>query len=149
MKSRDVNLLDPYLKDSIEYAIGQWKVRFPNLPEPFCTQTHRSVGYQNCLFAQGRDDVKVVNQLRKEQGLMPINQAQNKIVTNARGGTSKHNAMPSKAYDIAFRIKGTKKLDWSESLFSRFYDIVKERYPKVVWGGHFRSLKDLPHFEIV
>jgi len=146
MNSRDINLLAPYLKDAIEYGISQWKQRHPLLPQPFCTQTHRSVSYQNVLYAQGREDLKTVNIKRKEQGLMPINQGQNKIVTNARGGTSKHNSVPSHAFDIAFK-QGT-KLFWDAVYFKMFYDIIVERYPKVVWGGRFRSIVDNPHYEI-
>jgi hypothetical protein len=148
MNSRDISLLEPYLMDAINYGISQWGVRHPNLPQPFCTNTHRSPSYQECLYAQGREDIKTVNKLRRIHGLMPINEGQNKIVTNARAGDSKHNSMPSKAFDIAFKIAGTKKLDWNPQYFRMFYDIVKERYGKVVWGGNFRGIVDAPHYEI-
>jgi len=55
------------------------------------TCTHRSNEEQDRLYTQGR-------------------QSPGHIVTNAKGGQSKHNKMPSEAFDIAILLNG--KLDW-------------------------------------
>lgn len=148
MNSKDIKYLDKYLGDAFAYADSEWDKRYPNLPNPLLTQTYRSIEYQNMLYAQGRKDLEVVNVLRKDQGLGPIKQSENKKVTNAIGGKSKHNSNPAKAFDIAFYNNSTKKLDWSEDLFKKFYDIIIEKYPKVFWGKNFKSITDIPHFEI-
>ena len=148
MNSRDPKYLDKYLADAYAYADGEWDKRYPNLPNPFLTQTFRSIEYQNMLYAQGRRDLETVNTLRKAQELGPIKAVDNKIITNAIGGKSKHNSNPSKAFDISFFDESKKKLDWSEHLYEKFYNIVIEKYPKVFWGKNFRTFKDVPHFEI-
>lgn len=148
MNSRDIKYLDPYLQEAFNYADTEWDKRYPNLPNPFLTQTYRSVEYQNMLYAQGRRTLEVVNTLRKAQDLGPIKESQNKKVTNAIGGKSKHNSNPAKAFDICFWDESKKKLDWSEHLFKKFYDIIIEKYPKVFWGKNFKTFADVPHYEI-
>ena len=148
MNSRDSKYLDKYLADAFAYADGEWDKRYPNLPNPFLTQTFRSIEYQNMLYAQGRKDLETVNVLRKAQELSPLKASENKVITNAIGGKSKHNLNPSKAFDISFFDESKKKLDWSEDLYKKFYDIIVEKYPKVFWGKNFKSFKDVPHFEI-
>jgi hypothetical protein len=148
MNSRDSKYLDKYLADAFAYADGEWDKRYPNLPNPTLTQTFRSTEYQDMLYAQGRLSLEEVNKLRKVQGLLALKANENKVVTNAKGGKSKHNSNPAKAFDIAFFDRSKNKLDWSESLFKKFYDIVIEKYPKVFWGANFRTFRDVPHFEI-
>ena len=60
------------------------------------TQTLRSIEVQNAYYAQGRNDLATVNNLRKLAGLSSIAVGENKKVTNAKGGTSPHN------YGLAF-----------------------------------------------
>jgi len=148
MNSRDSKFLNKYLADAFAYADSEWDKRYPNLPNPFITQTFRSIEYQNMLYSQGRKTLEVVNTLRKDQGLGPITDKENKVVTNAIGGKSKHNSNPSKAFDIAFFDKSKNSLDWNNNLFKLFYDIIIEKYPKVIWGNNFKSIKDAPHYEI-
>lgn len=89
------------------------------------TCTYRSNEEQAELYAQGRTKP-------------------GKKVTNAKPGQSKHNSLPSKAFDIAFLTNG--KLDWSPANFKAFADIVKPM--GITWGGDFKSPVDLPHFQI-
>lgn len=99
---------------------------YPNDAQPFLTCTHRTEAEQAELYAQGRTKPgPKVTQLKKG---------------------SKHNAYPSKAFDIAFRKDG--KLDWSPKLFKAFADIVAQQNPSVEWGGNWTKFKDLPHFEV-
>jgi peptidoglycan L-alanyl-D-glutamate endopeptidase CwlK len=139
--SRAIEDLDPILievwnKASEEWnATHEWKV--------FLTQTHRSTEYQNLLFAQGRQPLEQINSARRAMNLQPITQAENKIVTNAKGGLSKHNVYPSKAFDCAFK-KG-KEVSWDVEMFQEFAKLMPSH---VIIGGNFKKLKDWPHFEI-
>jgi peptidoglycan L-alanyl-D-glutamate endopeptidase CwlK len=71
---------------------------------------------------------------------------QGAIVTNIKSG-GKHNVLPSKAFDIAFKWTDG-KLDWSEVHFKNFAAIVKRLNTKVQWGGDWKNFKDLPHFQV-
>jgi peptidoglycan L-alanyl-D-glutamate endopeptidase CwlK len=128
MPSRDLKDLDAKLVKAYNTAKGIYANRFPNEPQPFITCTYRSNEEQNQLYALGRT-------------------VKGKIVTNAKAGQSRHNSLPSKAFDIAF-IGIDKKLNWANKHFKNFADIVKEVDASIIWGGDFRTLKDSPHFEL-
>jgi peptidoglycan L-alanyl-D-glutamate endopeptidase CwlK len=70
-------------------------------------------------------------------------------VTNAKAGQSPHNHFPSLAFDIVFTNQYGVK-DWSESLFKEFAGVISEidSRRRIIWGGNFESIKDLPHFEL-
>lgn len=87
------------------------------------TQGFRSFAEQNRLYAQGR-------------------RLPGKIVTNARGGESKHNF--GKAVDFAFVVGG--EISWQESLYRKIG--VWAREVGLKWGGDWKTFKDLPHVEI-
>ena len=60
-----------------------------------------------------------------------------------------HNKKPSLAIDI-----GPWPLDWQDLVsFQQMgiivLDIAKKMNIKVRWGGHFKSFKDYPHFELI
>jgi peptidoglycan L-alanyl-D-glutamate endopeptidase CwlK len=69
-----------------------------------------------------------------------------KIVTNAKGGESPHNFLPSMAFDIAF-ITFTKQLSWDKKYFKKFADIIKTKFTQVECGIDWRFV-DPPHFEL-
>ena len=125
MPSKDPNDLVPYLKEVWECSSEKWNST--RVGEVFLTCTHRSNEEQTKLYAQGRT-------------------APGKVVTNAKAGQSKHNKKPSEAFDVAFRWNG--KTDWSSKNFKAFAKMVKEDYPLVKWGGDFKSIVDMPHFEV-
>ena len=128
MPSRELKDLDSKLVNAYNLAKGIYANRYPNEPQPFITCTYRSNEEQNQLYALGRT-------------------VKGKIVTNAKAGQSKHNSLPSKAFDIAF-IGLDKKLNWNKKYFKMFADIVKEVEPSIVWGGNFKSIPDAPHYEL-
>ena len=66
-------------------------------------------------------------------------------ITNARAGQSPHNFYPSLAFDIAFLEN--KKLSYKAKYFKEFADIIA-LYGGITWGGNFKNLIDLPHFEL-
>lgn len=112
-----------------EIAWREWELQYPDRPKPFLTCTHRSNEEQARLYAQGRT-------------------APGPEVTKAKPGQSKHNSLPSEAFDIAFK-NSDGGLDWSEYLFKDFAEIVKPLGVK--WGGDFGWKPgegwDKPHFE--
>ena len=68
--------------------------------------------------------------------------------SRARWGQSKHNVMPSRAVDIA-----PYPIDWNDlGRFREMARIVREEAArlgiKIIWGGDFKSLVDMPHFEL-
>lgn len=95
------------------------------------TQTYRSVAEQDALYAQGRT-------------------APGKKITNARGGQSPHNTtLNGKPFASAFDIvclDSAGKADWNSPNFEKAGKIGREC--GLVWGGDFKTIKDMPHFEI-
>ena len=61
---------------------------------------------------------------------------------------SKHNSFPSKAVDIA-----PYPIDWNnhvrfKDLASKFKAIAQHKNIQINWGGDFKSIVDMPHFEL-
>lgn len=137
MASRKIDDLDPVLAFGIGLAIGQWKVLFPNEPQPYVTCTYRSPAEQTALYNQPFDK-------KDNDGDGKVDEADEKV-TNAKAGESAHNYLPALAVDIAFK-KANGSLDWTPSLFDRFAKLVLTT-AGIVWGGNFKSLQDRPHFE--
>lgn len=121
MASRDKKDLRPELVQAYEKAVDEYKRLYPNDPQPFITCTYRSGEEQNKLY----------NQVPK--------------VTNAKAGQSPHNYNPSFAFDIGF-ITVDNKMSWNSKYFKMFADCIKSDV--VSWGGNFKSLVDMPHFEL-
>lgn len=62
--------------------------------------------------------------------------------------TSKHNSMPSMAADIA-----PWPVDWNDiqrfkDLAQVVLDVAARNGIDIVWGGHWKSFKDYPHYQI-
>lgn len=85
------------------------------------TQAFRSISYQNGLYQQGRTKP-------------------GKIVTNAPGGSSFHN------YGLAIDVVRMKdgQPDWAYNL----KNLVPYMSAGMEWGGDFKKIKDMPHFQI-
>ena len=128
MASRSITDLHPTLAYAFGKAEAEWQHRYPDAPVPFLTATYRSNAEQDATYAIGRT----------KPGTR---------VTNAQAGQSPHNYNPSFAFDIAFQDKA-KKLDYSTLLFQRFAALVALT-PGITWGGTFKSLPDMPHFELI
>ena len=128
MASRKIEDCHIILRNAWQLAEKEWNVKYPKMPKPFLTCTHRSNEEQTKLYADGRTNKK----LKK---------------TNAQAGESPHNYNPSLAFDVAF-VTLAKRIDWSAGNFKRFADIIKAIDNRVEWGGNFQSFKDNPHFEL-
>jgi peptidoglycan L-alanyl-D-glutamate endopeptidase CwlK len=125
MPTRNIKDAVPKLQTAWAYAEKEYRKLYPNDPQPFLTCVHRSNDEQSALYAQGRT-------------------TKGKIVTNAKAGQSKHNKLPSEAFDIGF-LKLDKTLSWDMKYFRRFADIIKTK--GVTWGGTFKIV-DGPHYQI-
>lgn len=77
------------------------------------------------------------------------NEAYKNGKSRARFGESKHNTFPSKAIDICpYPINwDTKDIRWQEMALNAMWCAGKLGI-EIVWGGSFKSIKDLPHFQI-
>jgi len=97
------------------------------------THGHRSVDEQKKLYAKGRT----------EDG---------KKITNCDGvkNKSKHNYVPSRAFDIAIKIDD--QITWDEKYYIEMGKHIKAIALKynisLKWGGDFKKIKDYPHYEI-
>ncbi len=88
-----------------------------------------------------------------ERGKEDQDNAFNTGKSKAKWGQSKHNVIPgvrtlSDAVDAA-----PYPIDWNDhTRFSEMNDkvqaIAKRKNVKINWGGNFKSLRDLPHWEI-
>jgi len=99
------------------------------------TQGLRTIAEQNALYNQGRFGNP------------------GPIVTNAKGGSSYHNY--GLAIDFALLRPDGKNVSWSttEDLDkdgkSDWMEVVEEaKKLGFAWGGDFKSIKDMPHFEM-
>lgn len=77
------------------------------------------------------------------------NEAYKNGKSRAKFGQSKHNIFPSKAIDICpYPIDwDTKDIRWQEMALNAMWCAGKLGI-EIAWGGSFKSIKDLPHFEL-
>ena len=108
-------------------ACMKYQLEYPNDPKPFLTCTYRDRQEQDKLYEQGRT-------------------TPGPIVTNAKGGQSLHNFLPSHALDIAF-IDSKGQLNWNKVFFFKFALLMKLDH-HIQWGGDWKTTKDFPHFEL-
>lgn len=111
------------------------------------TEGCRSNAIQTAYYAQGRESLDKVNELRKKAGLPALTDTkQNVIITGAKAGQSAHNYCA--AADVYAAKNG--KLITDKNALNQYYAIVKELIAKqdeVVWGGNWTQGNDPPHFE--
>ena len=122
--------VQPELVAAYSEALQRWSgdpaLRLLGLP--IVTEGYRSPERQDELYARGRS-------------------APGPIVTYKRGGESKHNALPSRALDVAFLLADG-SVSWSGLLLSKFARLMKAADARVRWGGDWPGFKDRPHFEV-
>lgn len=143
--SADLNVLRPKTKKMCEMFI---EACAKNGIIVSITQTFRSSEIQCAYYSQGRESLSKVNAKRKIAGLPSIAEKDNKIVTNAPKGTSPHEY--GLAFDFVPIVNGV--ASWNDlKLFQTCGQIGKaisfEGY-SLEWGGDFKSIKDLPHFQL-
>lgn len=130
MNDRDINHLHPDLQQLCRKFLARCQAQ--NIAT-IIIYTWRSISEQDALYAQGR--------------MTP-----GKIVTNAKGGQSKHNFTvdgkpASKAFDFTIKNRdGT--LNWNIDSREWKSAIAIGKELGLVWGGDFRKMRDADHFEI-
>ncbi len=120
INSRKIEDLVPELQVKCKQFIENCKAQGIDV---LITQTYRDNEYQDSLYALGRTKP-------------------GKIVTNAKGGQSKHNIR--RAFDFVPLKDG--KPDWNSDKWAKCGEIGKAL--GLTWGGSFTKIKDMPHFEI-
>lgn len=130
MSDRDLSDLCDEIRPLCQLFLDRCKAEGINA---FITETYRSAADQNEDYAQGRTKP-------------------GRIITNARGGQSKHNytlvdgTPASRAFDFAIQ-DATGILDWdaNDPAWQRAIEIGKEL--GLISGSTWR-IKDNPHFEL-
>ena len=121
----------PELVEAYQLALRRWMGDpvLMALGLPIVTEGYRSAARQDELYTHGRS-------------------APGPIVTYKRGGESKHNALPSRALDVAVLLADG-EVSWSPTLLGKFARLMKAADARVHWGGDFLGdFKDRPHFEV-
>ncbi len=134
--SRDINSLAPVVREKLlrlQALARQEGIEFATV------YTLRTEAEQHALFAQGRKTLEEVNRLRKEAGLAPIAEEQNRIVTRLL--TSVH--MFGCAFDVAVLKDG--RIDWQDIPSYQRLGAIGESLG-LRWGGRFK-FRDWGHFE--
>ena len=114
--------------------------------EKLSTCDKRLQDMANMMLARSKFDLTITcgHRTEKEQ-----NEAYESGKSNAKYGQSKHNALPAQAIDICpYPINwDAKDSRWTEMALNAMWCAGKLGF-EIVWGGSFKSIKDLPHFEL-
>lgn len=147
---RDRNKLHPAVREKLEQLEVLAR---ENGIEFIVTQTLRTEAEQLAYYAQGRQSLSEVNQLRAEAGLGPIgNQENSNVVTRARTVWDSYHAY-GLAFDVAIlndsnHIDWGEDADWNNSNVSDWEELgALGESIGLEWGGNFSSLRDMPHFQ--
>lgn len=159
--SRSLSECDPLLAEKVLLVQEEYARRFAPWTL-LITFTWRSVAVQAALYAQGRQQLHVVNELRIRVGLAPLTEKQNrKPVTNCDGvkRPSKHNHVnadgkpASLAVDVAPSLDpdgpGPMKavVEWDD--LGRYRPLIElASRVGLVSGGTWRNPQDWPHLEL-
>jgi peptidoglycan LD-endopeptidase CwlK len=113
------------------------------------TSTFRSKEVQQALYAQGRNSLNIVNQLRENANLSLLPENENTYtVTNCNGVTNLSPHQSRKAIDI---VPANRNGDpcWPDLLDSRWGPIALiMKACGFTWGGDWKSFPDYPHYQI-
>lgn len=105
----------------------------------------RTHAQQTALYAQGRESLSRVNELRRIAGWGSISANENRSrVTNARAGSSLHNY--GLAVDVVPLVNGQPNWNVSSDIWSKIGAAGKGQ--GMEWGGDFRTIVDKPHFQM-
>jgi len=117
------------------------------------TQTLRTEDEQIAYYAQGRESLERINELREVAGMGPIGAREaNLVVTRARTVWDSYHAY-GLAFDIAVlnsrgQIDWGEDADWNSDNISDWEQLgALGESIGLEWGGNFSSLRDMPHFQ--
>jgi peptidoglycan L-alanyl-D-glutamate endopeptidase CwlK len=130
MASRNLNDLDPRLRLLCEAFLARCCDAGEDV---LITCTYRSGAEQNKLYAQGRT-------------------VPGKIVTNAKAGQSKHNAVDSQlrpasqAFDVVLMRGGKCIWDVKDQGWQKIGEIGEA--VGLEWAGRWKRMREFPHFQL-
>ena len=117
------------------------------------TYTLRTYAEQAALYAQGREQVEIVNALRSTAGLRPITEGENNIVTNcdgkriSEGGKGRSPHQLGIALDVVPMVRGGPA--WPTADDPRWKEIASAfKAQGFEWGGDWTDFPDLPHYQL-
>lgn len=143
--TRRLDLLHPGARAKLDALTAAASARGLNF---IVTNTLRTDAEQHALFAQGRKALSEVNRLRKEAGLPPITEAENKRTVT---GVSVSIHQFGLAFDVALLCDGRPHWD-AKADVNKDGSFDYEELGKLgeslglTWGGRFK-FRDLVHFE--
>lgn len=141
MIHRDIELLDPEFKEKIKIFLAKLdekKIKY------YIMETRRDPEVQAAYYAQGREDLAKVNELRKKAGLYLIDKSENRIIT----WTMKSRHLEGKAIDITPQMESPIPQPWwgaPDAKWKEIADIAKECGLDV---GYYWDVKDAPHYQL-
>jgi peptidoglycan L-alanyl-D-glutamate endopeptidase CwlK len=117
------------------------------------TQTLRTEDEQIAYYAQGRESLDRINELREIAGMGPIGEREARlVVTRAKTVWDSYHAY-GLAFDIAV-LNNKGQIDWGEDADWNGDNISDWEQLGALgesigleWGGNFSSLRDMPHFQ--
>ena len=112
----------------------------------------RTLAKQTAYYAQGRKSLEIVNSLRKQAGLPPIKESENKAVT----ATMKSKHLEGKAVDLVPIVQDKARYDLCKEFAPLVLAKAKELGISIRWGGDWncngifyeKGETDSPHFEV-
>ncbi len=135
---RSIDELDPSFRANVEAFLAELDAREMKY---FIIETKRLLEVQAAYYAQGRQPLDEVNNLRKDAGLWLIKEEQNqKPIT----WTMKSKHLDGIAIDLAPSVDGN--IPWGAAFE------VWEKYGEIgesvglEWGGRWKT-RDCPHYE--
>ena len=149
--SNKIEDLDPSLAAVYTEAKAAYIAAHPGGLRPRLGETSRPAAVQTAYYAQGRQPLAAINQLRKVAGLPLIGAGEaGKVITRAQAGQSAHNFLPARAFDVQM-LKPNGEVDWSDAPYIAFAAFVKAAAAKlavdVSQGAYWPTFKDFPHTE--
>jgi peptidoglycan L-alanyl-D-glutamate endopeptidase CwlK len=114
------------IKDEIVHLLDDYLIKYHPQYRVKVTETFRTAAYQNRLWRQGRT-------------------APGEKVTNCDGYIKRSNHQSSLAFDIAFSVGSKLVWDVPQEIWDYYGHLIRKH--GMVWGGDWKSFKDLPHCE--
>lgn len=138
---RDIQSLEPETRKMAEAAIAILKAQGIRY---FINETLRKHEVQCAYYAQGRQNLEIVNQMRRDVGLRPLTSDENKKTITNSLTKSKH--LTGEAIDICPATKGGDPW-WSapQGEYQKIADIMKTC--GFEWGGDWKGAWDQPHYQ--
>ncbi len=135
--------INPQMANRVRLMAADLRAQGINIIVTSGLRTHAQ---QTALYAQGRESLSRVNELRRQAGWGPISANENRsTVTNARAGSSLHN------YGLAVDVvplgaNGQPNWNVGNDVWQRIGAAGKRQ--GMEWGGDFQSIVDRPHFQM-